>query len=131
MVAEPPAIILIEEIDHHSDLAPYRFNYDSRVTLVHTGLHPYENRRLQALFYRDRIPLHAVISTLDGHDFISTRHYGVQWMGGPGCSGGTWTPGETTVIDFSDGTFRPGDSVQVDIIDTVSHRILSRHRYTA
>jgi hypothetical protein len=52
-------------------------------------------------------------------------------MGGPGCSGGTWTPGETTVIDFSDGTFRPGDSVQVDIIDTVSHRILSRHRYTA
>jgi hypothetical protein len=130
-IGEPPAIFVITTIDHRSDLAPYTFNYDSRVVLVNSGSRSYENGLLQAIFYRNQAPLGAVISTLNGHDFISSRHYGVQWMGGSGCSGSTWTPGESTVIDFSDGTFRPGDIVQVDIIDTTSNRTISRHQYTA
>ncbi len=130
-LGEPPAILVIQSIDHHSDLAPYRFNYDSRVILVHTGTRAFENRWVKAVFYRNHIPLSAAISTLDGHEFISTRHYGVQWMGGAGCSGGTWTPGESATIDFTDGTFVPGDLVQVDIIDTTTNRTISRHRYTA
>jgi flagellin-like protein len=130
-VGDPPAIFVITTIDHHSDLAPYRFNYDSRVTIVNTGAKSYENRLLKALFYRNQVQMNAVITTLDGHDFISSRHFGVQWMGGSGCSGGTWTPGESTVIDFTDGTFRPGDLVQLDIVDTISNRTISRHRYTA
>jgi hypothetical protein len=130
-VGDPPAIFVITGIDHHSDLAPYRFNYDSRVILVNTGAKSYENRLLKAIFYRNRVQMNAVITTLDGHEFISTRHYGIQWIGGSGCSGGTWTPGESTVIDFTDGTFRPGDLVQVDIVDTATQRTISRHRYTA
>jgi len=130
-VGEPPAIIVIRNIDHRSDLRPYTLNYDSRVVLVNTGTASYENKLLRATFYRNRVVLTAVISTFDGHEFISSRHFGVQWMGGSGCSGGTWTPGESTVIDFTDGTFRPGDLVQVDIIDAISNRTISRHRYTA
>jgi hypothetical protein len=126
-----PAIFVISSIDHRSELAPYPFNYDSRVTLVHIGTKYYENALLKAIFYRNQKPLRAVISTLDGHEFISTHHYGVQWMGGSGCSGGTWIPGESTVIDFSDGTFLPGDRVQVDIVDIPTNRTISRHQFTA
>jgi succinyl-CoA synthetase alpha subunit len=95
------------------------------------GTKTYENSILEAIFYRNQVVLSAAIPTLDGHEFISSRHYGVQWMGGSGCSGGTWTPGESTVIDFTDGTFRPGDLVQVDVIDTTTNRTISRHRFTA
>jgi hypothetical protein len=128
---EPPAIFVIRNINHHSDLYPYTLNYDSRVVMVNNGTRSYENGPLKAIFYRNRALLSAAIPTLDGHAFISSHHFGVQWIGGSGCSDGTWTPGESTVIDFSDGTFRPGDLVQVDIVDTLSNRTISRHRYTA
>jgi hypothetical protein len=130
-IGEPPAILIIKNVEHRSDLSPYTLNYDSRVILVNAGAESYQNDRLKAVFYRNKALLNAIISTMDGHSFISTRHYGVQWIGGSGCSGGTWTPGESMVIDFTDGTFRPGDLVQVDIIDTTSNRTISRHRYTA
>jgi hypothetical protein len=130
-IGEPPAIFVIRSIEHRSDLAPHTLNYDSRVVMINSGTASFQNGLLKAVFYRNRIILNAVIPTLNGHDFISTRHYGVQWMGGSGCSDSTWTPGESTVIDFTDGTFRPGDLVQVDIIDTTSNRTISSHRYTA
>ena len=128
---EPPAIFVIRSIEHRSDREPHALNFDSRVILVHNGTGTYQNSDLYAIFYRNQVPLNAVISTLNGYDFISTRHYGVQWMGGSGCSDSTWTPGESTVIDFTDGTFHQGDRVQVDILETASNRTISRHRYSA
>ena len=64
-------------------------------------------------------------------DMISSvpSHTGIQWMGGSGCSGVTWSPGEQICIDFSDGTFHPGDKIQIDIIDKVAKRTISRHLY--
>jgi hypothetical protein len=64
---------------------------------------------------------------MNGHDFISTSHTGIQWIGGSGSAGATWTPGEQICIDFSDGTFRPGDKVQMDIIDKISNITISRY----
>jgi flagellin-like protein len=130
-LSEPPPIFIIRNIDHRSDREPHLLNYDSRVVIVHNGTETYQNGPLQAVFYRNRALLNAVIPTLNGYQFISTRHYGVQWIGGSGCSGNTWTPGESTIIDFTDGTFHPGDLVQMDIIDSVSNKTLSRFHYTA
>jgi hypothetical protein len=50
-------------------------------------------------------------------------------MGGSGCSGATWSPGEQICIDFSDGTYHPGDSIQMDIIDKTKNVTISRHVY--
>ncbi len=128
---EPPAIFVIRAIDHRSDREPHALNFDSRVILVNNGTGTYRNADLSAVFYRNQAPMSAMIATMNGHEFISTRHYGVQWIGGSGCSDATWTPGETIIIDFTDGTFHPGDRVQVDIIEATSNRTISRHRYTA
>jgi len=68
-----------------------------------------------------------MISTMNGHDFISTSHTGIQWMGGSGCSGETWNPREQIAIDFSDGTFHPGDLIQIDVIDKITNTTISMH----
>ena len=68
---------------------------------------------------------------MNGHDFISTSQFGVQWMGGAGCSGNHWAPDEMIAIDFTDDTFRPGDTVQVDIMDNTTSQPISRHVYHA
>ena len=123
-----PAIFVITNVIHVDDYTG-KLNYDSRLIIIHKGTISYKNSNLKATVYRNGKPLNCVISTMNGHDFISTAHFGVQWMGGAGCSGNTWTPGEMTAIDFTDGTFHPGDSVQLDIIEKSSNQILSRHVY--
>jgi hypothetical protein len=123
-----PAIFTITRIDNVDEITGH-LNYDSRVMLIHTGTLNYQNNNLKAKFYRNGQPVNAYIATMNGHDFISTSHAGVQWMGGSGCSGSMWTPGEMTAIDFTDGTFHSGDSVQVDIIDKSTSRVISRHVY--
>jgi hypothetical protein len=87
-------------------------NYDSRVRFVHNGGQ-----------------WSCVIETLNGAHFIPSHHHGIQWMGGSGCSGTLFTPGEQVVIDFTDGTFRPGDTVRMDIMDKDTERILSTHSF--
>lgn len=123
-----PAIITITRIESIDEITS-QLTYDSRVILLHSGIVPYQNNNLKAQFYKNGVQVNANIGTLNGHDFISTSHVGVQWMGGMGCSGTTWTPGEMVCIDFSDGTFRAGDTVRVDIIDNSTSQIISRHSF--
>lgn len=125
-MTEPLPIVEIRELGHASDIAPYALNYDSRVILVHNGTAPLENRPLKARIYRNDVLIPARITTLNGHDFISTAHYGVQWIGGAGCSGSTWTYGEVLVIDLSDGTFRPNDRIRVEILSGPLDSLISR-----
>lgn len=123
-----PEIFIITAIESTDDITGH-MNFDSRVILLHSGLKTYQNRNLTAKFFKNGQIVTGSIITMDGHDFISTAHYGVQWMGGMGCSGTTWSPGERICIDFTDGTFHPGDKVRVDISDKNSGIIISRHEY--
>jgi len=129
--SEPPEIIIITSVYHVSDRPPNAMNYDSRVILRHNGTERLENDALAAAFYRNEEPVNCRIETLNGHLFISTRHYGVEVMWGSGCSGTYWNPGEKTGIDFTDGTFRPGDRVRVDVIEKSTGNVVSRHTFTA
>jgi hypothetical protein len=123
-----PVIFTITAIESVDEITGH-LNYDSRLTLLHTGNADYQNRNLKIKFLKNGQPLACAIPTLNGHDFISTSHNGIQWMGGSGCSGTLWSPGERICIDFSDGTFRRGDRVQMDVIDKVANVTISRHEY--
>jgi hypothetical protein len=123
-----PAIFTITAIQSVDEITGH-LNYDSRLILLHTGTKDYQNRNLKAEIVKNGEPVSCTIATMNGHDFISTSHTGVQWMGGSGCSGDTWSPREQISIDFSDGTFHPGDIVQVDVIDKVTEVIISRHTF--
>lgn len=121
-----PVIFTITSLENIDELTGH-MNYDSRLILLHTGKEDYFNKNLRARFLKNGQPVLCTIATMNGHDFISTSHTGVQWIGGSGSAGATWTPGEQICIDFSDGTFRPGDKVQMDIIDKISNITISRY----
>jgi hypothetical protein len=123
-----PAIFTITSIKGVDEITGH-VNYDSRLILLHTGTTDYQNRNLKAEILKNGERVPCTISTMNGHDFISTSHTGVQWMGGSGCSGETWSPREQIAIDFSDGTFHPGDQVQIDVIDKVTNTTISRHAF--
>jgi len=105
-------------------------NYDSRVILLHNGSERLENAGLRAEFFRNGIKIPATIETLNGNKFIASHHFGVQTMGGLGCSGKFWNPKEKIAIDFSDKTFHPGDTVRVDIYMKGSGELISRSSRT-
>ena len=121
-----PEIFTITAIESTDEITGH-LNFDSRVILLHTGDTGYQNRNLTAKFFKNEQPVSCTIITMNGHDFIDTTHFGIQWMGGSGCSGETWNPGERICIDFTDGTFHPGDRVRVDILDKKRDEIISRH----
>jgi hypothetical protein len=125
----PEPIIIITAIYHHNENNV--LNYDSRVILRHNGTEPFENDEIRAVFFRNGEEVPCRIETLNGHRFIPTRHYGVQYMWGSGCQGNAWNPGEKIGIDFTDRTFMPGDLVQVDIIKRATDAVVSRHNFTA
>jgi hypothetical protein len=117
----------IRHVDEHGVL-----NYDSRMVLTHTGTVDYQNRNLMAKIIKNEVPLNFVIATLNGNDYINHAHTaGVHIMGGAGCSGDLWTPGEMTYIEFSHGTFHPGDTVTFEVYDNTTSQIISRHTYRA
>ena len=124
-IGKTPSFIEIQGVFHENE------NYDSRVILLHNGTGDLNNSRLRAEFYRNGTKIPAVIETLNGHDFIASHHYGVQTMGGRGCSGLTWCPGEKISIDFTDATFHPGDQVRVDIFLRPGNTLVSRYCATA
>jgi flagellin-like protein len=124
-IGKAPSFIEILGVYHENE------NYDSRVILIHNGTGDLNNSRLWAEFYRNGTKIPAVIGTMNGHDFIATHHNGVQTMGGLGCSGLTWSPGEKIVIDFNDATFHPGDQVRVDIFIRPGNTLVSRYSATA
>jgi hypothetical protein len=108
-----------------------RMNYDSRIILINNGVNFFENKNLKAEFFCNGKKIPAVVETMNGDLFISTHHYGIQTLGGLGCSGPTWLPLEKISIDFSDGTFRPGDRIRMDIFQKPSGRLVSRHFFLA
>lgn len=124
-VRPTPSFLEISNVYHTDEHGI--LNYDSRVILLHNGSERLENSGLRAEFYRNGTNIPAEIETMNGYEFISTHHYGVQTMGGPGCSGSYWDPGEKTAIDFSDTTFHPGDIIRVDIFRKDSGDLVSRH----
>jgi hypothetical protein len=123
-----PAIFIIKSVESLDDETG-RMNYDSRVFIHHIGQSNYPNRDLSAKFYKNNIPVHCNIVTMNGQDFINSIHTGVQTMRDWGCKGDYWSPGERIIIDFNDGTFRPGDSIQMDIIDKKTNNVISRHTF--
>lgn len=106
-------------------------NYDSRVLLYHHGTEKLENDLLTASFYRNDQKLNCRISTMNGHNFIPTVHIGIQTMGGSGCTGTWWEPGEQIMIDFTDGTFHPGDNIRFEVYQKPSGVLISSYSYIA
>ena len=122
---EPQAIFAIT---HISSDPP---DYLSRIYLRNDGDKAFFNAPLCADIYLDEKRLPCVITTLHTYDFISTHHYGVQTLKGPGGQDDTWEPGETLRIDLSDGTIHPGDMVRVDILVADNRSVISRDTATA
>jgi hypothetical protein len=106
-------------------------NFDSRVLLYHHGSERLENDRLKAIFYRNGQKLDCRISTMNGHNFIPTVHIGIQTMGGSGCTGTWWEPGEQIMIDFNDGTFHPGDTIRFEVYQKESDTLISSYTHIA
>ena len=123
---EPPATIELQHIYHTSDLFPHPLNYDSRIILYHNGSEAWENDLLMARIYRNQTSLSCQITTMNGHNFISTHHNGIQTMGGTGCQTDRWNPGERIALDLTDGTLHPGDCIRVDIIYKPDNTVISR-----
>ncbi|MCP1662821.1 MAG: hypothetical protein D5R99_09360 [Methanocalculus sp. MSAO_Arc1] len=124
-----PEVFAITELIHHCETG--RLNYDSRITIRHTGTAVFRNDDLRAeIFVNDR-NTGALIFTMNAHRFISTYHIGVQRLWGIGSTGFYWYPGELVYIDMTDGTFRPGDSVRLDVYDRESGSLISRSERTA
>jgi len=124
-----PSFLQILGIYHNDEQG--RLNYDSRIILINNGSDSLGNKNLTAEFYRNGIKIPVVVETMNGDLFISTRHYGIQTMGGLGCSGPTWLPKEKISLDFSDGTFHPGDTIRIDIFSKTSGRLVSRDTFIA
>jgi len=122
---EPPAIFVITQI------SSYPADFESRIYLRNDGDKAYPNGQLRADIYLDGERLPCVITTLHTYDFISTHHYGVQTLKGPGGRDATWEPRETLRIDLTDGTIQPGDVVRVDILMREDNSVISRDAATA
>ena len=104
-------------------------DYDSRIVLKNIGDCPYENQYLSCRIYINDELAGCRIKTLNGHDFISTHHYGVQTVGGMGCSDISWKPSEKLAIDLSDSTIRDGSHVRVDVIWEPTGTTISTDEY--
>lgn len=121
----PPSFLQIHRVYHLDERG--HLNYDSRIILINTGMREFQNNDLRAEFFRNGLKIPAVIETMNGDLFISSHHYGIQTMGGLGCSGPTWLPNEKISIDFSDGTFHPGDTIRIDVFHKRDGKMISRH----
>lgn len=128
--AAVPSPIQITAVRHYDEQTG-RLNFDSRVILVYKGEKRLNNTCLRAVFYRNEQQVPAVISTLNGYQFINTVHTGVQWIGGEGCRDGGWCPDQMVSIDLADHTFIPGDVVRLDVIEMPGNQVISRSRYRA
>jgi hypothetical protein len=124
-----PSFLQILRVYHKDEQG--HLNYDSRVILINNGTDILENRNLRAEFFRNGTKISASVETMNGDLFISSHHYGIQTMGGLGCSGPTWLPQEKISIDFSDGTFHPGDRIRMDIFRNPAGTLVSSHLFIA
>ena len=128
-IYKPPSFLEIKKV--YSTNEAGTINYDSRVLLYHHGTERLENDRLKASFFRNNQKLDCRISTMNGHNFIPTVHIGIQTMGGSGCTGTWWEPGEQIMIDFTDGTFHPGDNIRFEVYQKPSGALISSYTHIA
>ncbi|MDD1667491.1 MAG: type IV pilin N-terminal domain-containing protein [Methanomicrobiales archaeon] len=98
---------------------------DSCLILLHEGNAPLGNDGISAVVLRNDETLIANVTTLNGKRFISTKHFGVEHLGGPGSRGSAWDPGEEIWIDLREHAVAEGDLVTVRIIDRDSDLVLS------
>jgi hypothetical protein len=120
--SEVPAIFKITKITHGT-------NFESTMVVKNTAAIGYNNQNLYAKTYKNGIPLDCVISTMNGHDFISSHHFGIQYI--KGMSGKTWYSDLAISINYKDKTFKPGDEVTFEVFDNTTNQIISRHMYRA
>jgi hypothetical protein len=64
---------------------------------------------------------------MNGHDFISSHHVGIQNMGG--MSGTSWYHDQRVSINYKDNTFRPGHQITFEVYDYTTHQIISRDTF--
>ena len=107
-----PPLIQITVVNHTQHGV---MNLASRVTIENKHTVEYPNKDLQAEFLCNGKELLANIFTLHGPGFIPSHHFGVSTIGGPGCSGDYFSPGERILIDLKNGYYRPGDTVELRI----------------
>ena len=105
----------------------YGKNLDRVMVVQNTGPIDYKNKDLYAMTYRNGIQLNCIISTLNGHDFISSHHIGTQNM--KGTSGTSWYHDQTVSINYKDRTFHPGDQIMFEVYDTATNQIISRDTF--
>ncbi|KUK71198.1 MAG: Uncharacterized protein XE11_0521 [Methanomicrobiales archaeon 53_19] len=122
---EPPEIFAITQLNHHCEKNG-GLNYDSRMTITHTGSTVFKNDDLRAEIFVNDQDSGAFISSMNAHIFIPTYHIGVERMEGPGSTGYYWYPGNQIFLDLTDGTVLPGDAVRLDVYHKEDGRILSR-----
>ncbi|NLM29877.1 MAG: type IV pilin [Methanomicrobiales archaeon] len=119
--AQPP--IIITGILHTSTETG-ELTYASRIFLLNNGSTAYKNDDLKATVYRND-QLVVTVETLNGYYLISSHHYGVRYIQGPGCCDDYWNPGEEIEVDLSDRTFSPGEKIAVKIIDKETRKVIS------
>ena len=125
--SEVPAIFKITLIKHTNENG--NLNYDSYMVVINSGNTNYKTQDLYAKTYRNGIILNSVIGTMNGQSFISSHHFGVQYI--KGLKGQTWNCGQSIGIDYKDKTFHPGEEITFEVYDTTTDQIISRHKYTA
>ncbi len=131
--ADVPDIFKIIRVNHFDDNG--KLDYNSYVILRNTGKNSFQNRYLSVKLFVNGAQVNCNLMTLNGEEFCSSLHFGVQNIGGPGTKGNKaystarWYEGQEIFIDFSDGTFRPGDSICIEIYDSMTNRIISRDTY--
>lgn len=121
-----PPLFKVTSVIHTSPSGT--MNLASRIFIENTVMTDFKNRDLMAEFYRNGKELYAKIYTLHGEGFIPTQHIGVATMGGSGCRGEYFSPGEKIEINLKNGQYYPGDMVELRIYektgDTASAPIL-------
>ncbi|HWQ66120.1 MAG TPA: hypothetical protein VN372_04535, partial [Methanospirillum sp.] len=108
-----PCLIRVSSVMHTTTSGT--MNNASRVVLENCCSTEFLNDDLQAVFLKNGESLLANIYTLHGEGFIPTRHLGVSTIGGAGCRGLYFSPGEKIQIDLKNGYYAPGDEVEVRI----------------
>ena len=117
-----PEIFKITNIIHDT-------NFDSCMIVKNSGTIGYKNKNIFAKTYRNGVELDCMIPTLNGNKFISSHHFGIQYIAG--MSGQTWYSNAVIRIDYKDRTFHPGDLVTFEVFDNTTKQIISRSTYRA
>lgn len=128
-----PDIFKIVNVVHYDENG--KLDYNSYIVLKNTAKKSYLNKYLYAKLFVNGVKINCNLMTLNGYDFCSSNHYGIQNIGGEGTKGNKypslarWYESQEIFIDFNDGTFRPGDTIIIEVYDGITGKIISRDTY--